>query len=138
MPASVAEQRAAPRDTEDDTLTPPHLTDRRALSGTCQWRQLAVQVSLAGKHLPLQAPLRPGGRWLPALPNVALCSPSEMPSVSMAPWSWAGRPRPSACLQAENKGREGDKQTVTVEETQAHSGKRGSISGECVDILRPQ
>ena len=126
---------SSPRDVEDDRLTLSHLTERRALSGTCWRRQPAAQVSPAAGTYLCRPPPHPGGRWLPTPAKWPSARSPKRPASPWRPGAGRRQPPPSACLQAESKGREEDKQAVTVKEMQTCKWKQGSVWGEWVVIL---
>lgn len=118
----------SPRETEDDRWILSHLMERRALSGTCQHRQLAAQVSSAGSTYLCRPPLRRGGRWLPTPAKWPAAHPPRCPA---SPWrSGAGQRQqpPSACLQAESKGREEEAMRV---QKRRSSNSELAVGGPC-------
>lgn len=115
----------SPRDPEDDRLLLSHLMERGALSGTCQRRQLAAQVSSAGRTYLCRPPPRRGGRWLPTPAKWLAARPPKCPVSPWRPGAGQRRLPPSACLQAESRGRE--EEAMRVEERQ--SSDQGPPSG---------
>lgn len=122
--------REQPGHTHHDTLTLSHFTERRAFPGACPWTQLAAQVTRAGRTYLCRPPPRPGGRWLPTPAKWLAAHSPKCPGSPWHPGAGQRRPLPSACLQAEGKEREEEKEAVTVEKMQTHHARPSSVSEE--------
>lgn len=121
----------SPRDPEGDRLIPSHLMETGASPGTHQGRQLAAQVCSAGRTYLCRALPRQGGRWPPAPAKWPAAHHPRCPASPWRPGAGQRQLSPSACPQAENKGREGE--AVRGREREAQT--RGKQCGRFISTV---